>query len=154
MEKQIEIFISCIEHYFSKRSIEKIKVGSPYLTDNITSILSDFTGVISISGSYHGSVYFTAPKPFLEKIIQAHGQDSFSIEFLKDAIGEVVNTLSGNSRKQLGHKFIISVPRVMEGNDRPVELTGGAHSFVVPVTWYDYTASIVVASFPNSRSVY
>lgn len=145
VEAQIEIFIQCIEKYFSKRSEEKLVIETPYLTDNITRILSDFTGIIAISGAYKGCIYFTAPKEFLEQVIIAHGQHTFSINLLEDAIGEIANTLSGNSRKTLGSHFVISVPQVVHGNARALELTNGAHSFVVPIKWFGYTAAMVVS---------
>jgi len=145
VEDEIEVFIQCLENYFSKRSNEKIVVETPYLTDNITRILSDFTGVITISGAYRGCVYFTAQTTFLENIIAAHGQRNFSIEILKDAIGEIANTLTGNSRKKLGNNFVISVPNVIQGNARIIELTDGAHSFVVPLKWLGQSAAMVVS---------
>ncbi|MFT6387518.1 MAG: chemotaxis protein CheX [Cellvibrionaceae bacterium] len=145
VEDEIEVFIECLENYFSKRSNEKIVVETPYLTDNITRILSDFTGVITISGAYRGCVYFTAQTKFLENIIEAHGQSHFNIEILEDAIGEIANTLAGNSRKKLGNNFVISVPNVIRGNSRVIELTEGAHSFVVPLKWFGQSAAMVVS---------
>jgi chemotaxis protein CheX len=142
---EIDVFIQCVEKYFSKRSSEKIVVETPYLTDNITRVLSDFTGIISISGAYRGCVYFTAPTGFLQEVILAHGQNNFNVELLEDAIGEIANTLSGNSRKSLGSNFVISVPQVIHGNSRALELTDGAHSFVVPLKWHGYSASMVVS---------
>lgn len=145
VEAEIEIFIQCVENYFSKRSNEKLFIETPYLTDNITRVLSDFTGIISISGAYRGCIYFTAPKEFLEQVILAHGQDTFSVSLLQDAIGEIANTLSGNSRKSLGSRFVISVPQVIHGNTRALELTEGAHSFVVPLRWFGFSAAMVVS---------
>lgn len=145
VEAEIEIFIQCVENYFSKRSHEKLLVETPYLTDNITRILSDFTGIISISGAYRGCIYFTAPQAFLEQVILAHGQDTFSASLLEDAIGEIANTLSGNSRRSLGSHFVISVPQVIQGNTRALELTDGAHSFVVPLKWLGHSAAMVVS---------
>lgn len=144
-EADIEIFIECVENYFAKRSDEKLVIETPYLTDNITRILSDFTGIISISGAYRGCIYFTAPQPFLEKVIAAHGQNDFSIELLEDVIGEITNTLSGNSRKNLGNQFVISVPHVVQGATRGLELTNGAHSYVVPIKWSGHAAAMVVS---------
>jgi chemotaxis protein CheX len=145
VEAEIEIFIQCVENYFSKRSDEKLIIETPYLTDNITRILSDFTGIISISGAYRGCIYFTAPKGFLEQVIMAHGQHNFSVDLLEDTIGEIANTLSGNSRKSLGSHFVISVPQVIHGNARALELTNGAHSFVVPLKWFGHSAAMVVS---------
>ena len=149
VEAEIDIFIQCVESYFGKRMEEKVVVETPYLTDNITRILSDFTGIISISGAYRGCIYFTAPADFLKNVIKAHGQNSFTEELFEDVIGEITNTLSGNSRKSLGSNFVISVPHVIQGNAQPVELTDGAHSYVVPLKWFDKSAAMVVSVINN-----
>ncbi|MCL6415845.1 chemotaxis protein CheX [Aestuariirhabdus sp. Z084] len=145
VEAEIEIFIQCVEKYFSKRSKEKIIIETPYLTENISRTLSDYTGIISISGAYKGSIYFTAPSEFLKQVLLDHGQSDFSVEYLADAIGEVTNTLSGNSRKSLGRNFVISVPKVIQGNSQVPDLTDGAHSFVVPLKWHGHSAAMVVS---------
>jgi len=141
----IKTFIECLESYFSKKSDKEIVVETPFLTNSVNSVLLDFTGIISISGSYSGNVYFTAPGVFLEKLILAHGQHDFSEHLKKDVVGEITNTLSGNSRKDLGGNFIISVPKVVHGNVTEVELPQGSHSYVVPMTWLEQKAAMVVS---------
>ena len=141
----IETFIECLENYFSKRSDKQVVVETPYLTDSISNVISDFTGVISISGNYSGHVYFTAPGSFLEKLIQAHGQQDFSENLKKDVVGEITNTLSGNSRRELGKGFVISVPTVIHGDVQELTLERGAHSYVVPMTWLEQKAAMVVS---------
>ncbi len=110
----IRPFVDCLESYFVKRSFSEIIIETPYLTESVNSVLSDFTGIISISGTYGGSIYFTASKDFLEKMIAAHGQSTFTDDLIRDMVGEITNTLSGNSRKELGSNFVISVPSIME----------------------------------------
>ena len=85
----------------------------------------------------------------MQNIIIAHGQDDFSTELLEDVIGEITNTLSGNSRKELGSHFVISVPQVVHGNAHALELTDGAHSFVIPLKWSNMPASMVVSVINN-----
>lgn len=145
VKADIEIFIQCVEKYFTKRSSEKLIVETPYLTDDVSRILSEYTGIIKISGAYKGNVYFTAPRGFLEHVIKAHGQNEFSIALLQDAIGEIANTLSGNSRKELGKNFVISVPQVISGEAGPAFALNNNHSFVVPLKWYGYTAALIVS---------
>jgi len=141
----IETFIECLQKYFSKKSDSQIIVETPYLTNSINNILLDFTGIISISGAYCGNVYFTAPAKFLEKLILSHGQYDFSERLKKDVVGEITNTLSGNSRKGLGSGFVISVPKVVHGVVQELELTNGAHSYVVPMKWLEQKAAMVVS---------
>lgn len=148
-ESEIEIFINCIKHYFSKRSEESVIVETPYLTENINKILSDYTGIINISGSYSGKIYFTAPDSFLKQLILAHNQHEFSDALFRDAIGEITNTLSGNARKALGGQFVISVPSVAREATRDATFDAVAHSYVVPLHWFDQKASMVVSLNKN-----
>lgn len=141
----IEVFISCLEQYFSKKSDDKIIVETPFLTETINHILLDFTGLISISGAYSGYIYFTAPHVFLEKLILAHGQQDFNDRLKQDVVGEITNTLSGNSRKNLGSDFVISVPKFMANNIQDTSLSHGAHSYVVPLIWMDQKAAMIVS---------
>ena len=146
LEDEIYVFIDCLDHYFLKRSDQKVVIETPYLTECITEKMMDFTGSISISGHYSGSVFFTASDDFIEKLITAHGQSDFSVALKRDVIGEVVNTLSGNSRKTLGSHFVISVPKVLEHEDiEDEELIGCEHAYVIPVKWYDNDAAMVVS---------
>lgn len=145
LKADIEVFIECVEQYFEKRSPEKLVVEPPYLTDDVARILSEYTGVIKISGAYKGNVYFTAPRGFLECVIKAHGQEEFSISLLQDAIGEIANTLSGNSRKELGKNFVISVPQVFTGDFDPLTVMVDKHSFVIPLKWSGYGAALIVS---------
>lgn len=147
VEKEIEVFIECIENYFSKRSDEKIIIEAPFLTKSLKKTLSDYTGIISISGAYKGNIYFTAPQDFVKRLIVAHGQDDFSDDLMQDTVGEVTNTLSGNARRDLGSDFVISVPNVMYGKLQPIELTRGARSYVVPLTWHNCHAAMVVSVY-------
>ncbi len=141
----IKPFVECLENYFTKRSLNDPVVETPYLTDSVNDVLFDYTGVISISGAYQGNIYFTAPKPFLEKLIEAHGQSDFSDSLTRDMVGEVTNTLSGNSRKELGSDFVISVPSILDGGVEELDVVDGCHSYVVPIEWCDSKAAMVVS---------
>ena len=141
----IKPFVDCLENYFVKRSFSEVKIETPYLTDSVNTVLSDYTGVIAISGAYSGNIYFTAPKTFLEKMIAMHGQSTFSDSLTRDMVGEITNTLSGNTRKELGSGFIISVPDVINGEIEEDEMGRGAHSYVVPVAWSEQKAAMIVS---------
>lgn len=141
----IKPFIDCLENYFIKRSFNELAIETPYLTDSVNSVLSDYTGIIAITGEYSGNVYFTASRSFLERLITAHGQSDFSEKLTRDMVGEITNTLSGNSRKKLGSRFEISVPDVIEGDIDEDVITHGVHSYVVPITLAKEKAVMIVS---------
>ena len=65
-------------------------------------------------------------------------------EDIKDLVGEIANTISGNVRQAYGSDFMISVPVVIEGKAKDIKLPENIQSFVIPITWKDYKSFLVV----------
>ena len=142
MEDNMQIFIDAIVKYFSQISDKKIEVGSPYLVETNDIIVSDYTGVISISGTYEGCCYFTTPRVLLKYLILALGEIDTSDKMLMDAVGEVANTLSGNARKDLGKDFIISIPTVFKGIHKTDYIQGEKRTYSIPIICNSYKAML------------
>ncbi len=144
-ENDIQILIDGTIHYFRSTVGQSTEVGAPYLVENREPVVSDFTGVIMISGVYTGCVYFTAPRAMLRHILMVNGETRADAEFMADVVGEVANTISGNARRHFGSEFEISVPDVFEGGAGDGKLDLAERSFVIPITWRQYRASLVVS---------
>jgi len=63
---------------------------------------------------------------------------------VRDVIGEVANTISGNSRSEFGSDFMISVPVVVEGKPQMIATPRDLMAFVIPVQWNNYSLFVVV----------
>ena len=63
---------------------------------------------------------------------------------LRDLVGEVANTLSGNARKDFGRNFIISTPSVVTGSSSTIGYSPDTRPIVVPIDWRAYHANLVV----------
>ncbi|ELA09080.1 CheC-like family protein [Moraxella macacae 0408225] len=144
VEKNFQVFIDSVANYFRQLNDEDIAIATPYLNENDTPIVSDYTGVIGITGNNKGLVYFTAPKPLLEKMLLVMQESDNSEDNLIDLVGEVANTISGNARSQFGPEFNISVPFVFRGQPDSINLPKNRHSFVIPLEWKNLTAAIVI----------
>jgi chemotaxis protein CheX len=72
------------------------------------------------------------------------GLDNVNKEDLKDLVGEIANTISGNVRQAYGSDFMISVPVVVEGQAKDIKLPDNIQSFVVPLTWREHKTFLVV----------
>ena len=70
----------------------------------------DYTGVIGISGARNGIVYFTAPRGMLTVLLMRMQETDTSEENMKDLVGEVANTISGNARRDFGKDFSSRCP--------------------------------------------
>lgn len=143
-EKKLQIFVDIVKNYFDQFGGEELIVDTPYLFENGHPKVHAFTGVIGISGVNRGVVYFTASQALLKRILDELGEDDQSEDNYVDLVGEVANTISGNARTEFGSEFHISVPLVFQGAPKNVVLPKKGHSFIIPITWYDEVAEIVI----------
>ena len=144
-EADLQVFIDGVTNYFSQTTNEAAVVGTPYLIENQTSVASEFTGIIGISGRRRGSVCFTAPSQMLTTLLERIGESDRSRENMCDLVGEVANTLSGNARREFGKEFMISVPVVIQGTPERMQASGKVHSFVIPINWSNSDAHLVIS---------
>ena len=143
-EQNLQVFIDGVVRYFSLTMNNDLQVGTPYLADNTQPAAMDYTGIIGISGSNKGCVYFTAPRVMLKHLILSLGIGDTSETNMTDLVGEVANTVSGNARKELGKDFMISVPVVVSGAPSNIHLPLELRSYVIPITWRSYQAAVVI----------
>lgn len=144
IEKQFQVFIDSVANYFRQLQDEDIVISTPYLNENHTPIVSDYTGVIGITGNNKGLVYFTAPKPLLEKMLTVMQESDNGEDNLVDLVGEVANTVAGNARSHFGPDFNISVPFVFRGQPESINIPKDRYSFVIPLEWKGQMAAIVI----------
>ena len=144
-EAEIRTFVEGATHYFEIAARQPAAVGSPYLVTEGSPLVHDYTGVIGISGKRKGAVFFTAPKAMLMVLLMRMNETDTSDANIKDLVGEVANTISGNARRDFGRDFVISVPNVLSnasGTEAPVPRD--VHSFVIPINWRSHSAKLIV----------
>ncbi|PIE82127.1 MAG: chemotaxis protein CheX [Cardiobacteriales bacterium] len=139
----MQVFIDSVNRYFNEVHQLGVEIGTPYLVENKQLRPEDYTGIIGISGPMKGCVYFTAPQVLLRNVLISYGM-SGTEDRLLDLAGEVANTISGNARSVYGKDFMISVPIVVKGKLENMRLPTDSRSYVIPVEWKQYKASIVV----------
>ena len=143
-EQELKTFVEGTTNYFEIAAQQPASIGSPYLTETAPAV-HDYTGVINISGKRQGVVYFTAPRAMLTVLLMKMQESDFSHETMRDLVGEVANTISGNARRDFGRDFIISVPNVVSGDKAEIPLAPGTRSFVIPINWRSHSAKLVVS---------
>lgn len=142
-EQELKTFVDGTTNYFEVAAQQAASIGSPYLVTKGNPGVHDYTGVINISGKREGVVYFTAPRAMLTVLLMKMQETDFSHETMKDLVGEVANTISGNARRDFGRDFVISVPNVVTGEK--VEIPSDMRPFVIPINWRSHSAKLVVA---------
>jgi chemotaxis protein CheX len=144
-EQELKTFVEGTTNYFEVAAQQPASVGSPYLATDGPPATHEYTGVITISGKREGVVYFTAPKAMLTVLLMKMQENDFSHENMRDLVGEVANTISGNARRDFGSDFVISVPSVVAGERSEMQVPPGMRSFVIPINWRSHSAKLIVA---------
>lgn len=145
--KQIDIFIEGVKRYFTHldKSADELDFGVPYLIKNSEPLGKDYTGVIAVSGSNSGYVFFSAGRSMLSKILLNLGEPILHTDLMRDLVGEVANTIAGNARKSLGEEFHISPPKVLLGNIDTAMLASKRRSYVLPIRWKSNGAQLIIS---------
>ena len=87
----------------------------------------------------------SAPSTMLREVIKAMGEPDSSMTMIKDLLGEMANTISGNARTEFGADFIISLPKIIEGIPSIPYLPKERQSYVMPFTWRGFKAVIGIS---------
>ncbi len=143
-EGEIKAFVDITVNYFNQIGGEPARVEPPYMRKPGDSPIHDYTGVIGISGSRKGAIYFTAKSELLASVLNAHGEIEITDAMLADMVGEIANTISGNARFYFGHEFMISVPVVLMGRPSDIRLPDNIRSFIIPISWREQKAHLLV----------
>jgi chemotaxis protein CheX len=72
-------------------------------------------------------------------------ENDFSHETMRDLVGEVANTISGNARRDFGREFVISVPSVLSGEKPDIPHRPGQRAFIIPINWRSHSAKLIVS---------
>ena len=143
-ETDLHFFIDSTLNYFEEVTNEKAIAGIPYIKSEEPVVL-EFTGIIGISGKRKGSVYITATEEMLRQLAKnIIDTDEIGRDDIKDLVGEIANTISGNVRQAYGSDFMISVPVVVDGKAKDIKLPDNIQSFVIPLTWKNNKSFLVV----------
>jgi len=143
-EAEIRTFLEGAVNYFDVSARQPVAVGVPYLVTTGAPPMHDYTGIISVSGRRNGAVCFTAPRSMLMVLLMRMNEPDTSDENMRDLVGEVANTISGNARRDFGKEFSISVPSVVEASGGPLALPREMRPVVIPLNWRTHSARLIV----------
>lgn len=145
-EHELKHFVESTLNYFTKATGEAAKLGMPYVKKPDEDIYDEFTGIIGISGDRKGGIYVTCGTNLLidlAKIVTGL-KEGIEPAMIRDMAGEVANTISGNASKSFGRGFHISVPIILEGKPKSVNLQIEPPSYVIPAEWHGHKLYLVV----------
>ncbi|MBS9780002.1 MAG: chemotaxis protein CheX [Moraxellaceae bacterium] len=133
--EKLNVFIDSVIAFFAQIGESLEDIDTPYLNPNNAPVAYDYTGIINITGPYKGCVYVSAPSSMLRKILKVMQEPDITLLLMKDLVGEIANTVSGNARSEFGSEFIISPPKIIEGAPNAKFLPKEERTYVIPFHW-------------------
>lgn len=116
-------FISSIQNVFSTMMQLRVDIGTPGIKKD-PSPTYDVSGIIGMSGDVIGSVTLSFPMTTAKNVVALFAGSAVEpgTPDFADAIGELVNMVSGNAKAQFtgGKKVSISCPSVVVGSNHLV----------------------------------
>lgn len=140
--EKLNVFIRSVTAFFEQLGEKSVEVDTPYLNDNNTPIAFDYSGIIVITGPTKGCVYVSAPTIMLRELLKVLGESESSMSLLKDLLGEIANTVSGNARTEFGPDFIISTPTVVDAAPSSSYLPKERRAYIIPFYWRNHKGVI------------
>ncbi|MCC7408157.1 MAG: chemotaxis protein CheX [Phycisphaeraceae bacterium] len=115
-------FIKSVQNVFETMLQLKVDIGEPALKRSGDPSY-DVSGIIGMSGDLEGSIVLSFPTATAERVVSlfvgtdmAHSHADFP-----DAVGELVNMISGGAKAQFAGKHVsITCPSVVIGNDHAI----------------------------------
>ena len=126
MEQYIQPFVQVTSSVFKDMLKCDLQPERAYFVGKEAFLDWDISGIIALTGEVKGLVAISMKNPTASKITaELTGTDEFSRSDIIDALGELVNIIAGNVKKNLEDMFriIISLPKVISGK---------AHTVVIP----------------------
>jgi chemotaxis protein CheX len=127
MEQYIQPFVQVTKTVFKSLLSCEIVPGRAYFIQKDAFLDWDISGIIALTGEVKGLISISMKSPTASNIARRlMGEGTvFSDAGVVDAIGEIVNIIAGNVKKNLEDMFriIISLPTVVRGK---------AHAVVIP----------------------
>lgn len=115
-------FVTSVQRVFETMLQLPVHVGQPALAKTGEPTY-DVSGIIGMSGDVEGTVVLSFPIAVAERVVALFtGSDlTHTHEDFPDAVGELVNMVSGNAKAQFqGRKVAISCPSVVIGKSHMV----------------------------------
>jgi len=158
MEQYIQPFIDVTKNTFKEFVGAELGAGRPYFQQKDAANEWDISGVIGLSGEARGAVVIGLKSNLAIRLTEMlTGSKHKAIDDdVVDAIGEIVNIISGNAKKGLEEAFrlVISLPTIIEGPGHQIKWPQEqARIICIPFTIFEsetFTLSVAIESLKGS----
>jgi chemotaxis protein CheX len=127
-------FMTSIQNVFSTMFQLPVEIGEPRIkTESNTT--HDVSGIIGVSGEMVGTIVLSMPQAAAGAIVSLFTGMELSVDDddFADAVGELVNMISGNAKAEFQRKGVsISCPSVVIGSGHRVASNSGVPCVMIP----------------------
>ncbi len=128
-------FIAATQHVFQMMLHQEVSCGKP-VPGRLPHLDSDVSGIMGMTGDVVGTVVLSLPKASAAKIVEwfvGSPIDDIENDDFADAVGELVNMISGGAKAKFGGKQVhISCPSVVIGQGHTVQQPSGSVCISIP----------------------
>ncbi|MDR1030955.1 MAG: chemotaxis protein CheX [Treponema sp.] len=144
MEKYIQPFVDVCKSVFKDFVGTELTEGRPYFADTSSVSEWDISAVIGLTGEARGAVVISMKKELATTLTgMLTGSEHTSVDDdVIDAIGEIVNIIAGNVKKDLEEIFrlVISLPTIVQGKEHSIKWPSNqARIICIPFTILENT---------------
>ncbi|MDY6863819.1 MAG: chemotaxis protein CheX [Thermodesulfobacteriota bacterium] len=135
--KIINPFLEACINVLNTMAMLKPEPGKPYIKQDLLSY-GDISGVIGLAGAKRGAVVVSFTEKCILKIVSSmlgENYSSIANEDVESAVGELVNMISGDARRQLaeeGLKIESGLPSVVVGHKHKISTKTTGPYLVMP----------------------
>ena len=121
----INPFLSAAMNLFASMFDLEAQANPPFLLEGENKHRWEMSGILGMTGDYHGVVAFRLPRILADKMLQKTGiqtkTEDERLETLYGMIGEITNIIAGNAATGIVHASIdISPPVVILGENHEI----------------------------------
>jgi chemotaxis protein CheX len=147
-QNELNAINDAVQAYFGRLTRQPSRVGTSSSAASGELPEFDYTGLVAVSGAYHGCIYFTAPKLMLRYLLLAAGETLQSDAVFLGTAGEIAHTIASHASRQSGAGLEISPPTTLKGAGvRDTEIGKRLReqpSTVICIQWQALLAALVV----------
>jgi len=133
-ERDIHYFIDVTLAYLNKITGNELVLRDPTIEFQ-SLVFSAYTGLLHLTGSVEGFVYFTASQPFLQHLYTSqHNRGRQTEENCRDVMNDITGTIAHGVHQRFAPELHVSEPRIFSTvPDDPIEMPPAV--FVQPLVW-------------------
>lgn len=131
----VTAFIEATQNVFQTMLHQEVSFGKP-IPGQLPHLQNDVSAIIGMTGAVVGTVVLSLPAASASKIVEwfvGSPIDDIENDDFADAVGELVNMISGGAKAKFGGKQVhISCPSVVIGQGHTVQQPSGSVCISIP----------------------